>query len=395
LEADYANLWNGVYANHTIPPIGENGTAPRGDYAKFQAAQASREIILAAQFNTNLALVGAQGNRTHLYYVMQYDLNIPGLARTVDNFNGRPFRRLSPSDYTMDIFDRRNDSRFYKSFRTTFYSNTNTNTPRFTAADAPNPSLVGKFRFGIGDTAALLIVNSPATALTAAQLARYRYTVFPRYYRDANGVLTQGLNNNKYLTLIKHLDNVRATNNFNEERGVRNGTLARFAETYLIAAEAYGRKGDFTKALQYINVVRQRAAYRAGEEKNPHFWMFEGGASGDVTSTYPNLMATALLFTTNAPSELYPATVTSTANRFIHFMLNERTRELCGEFYRWEDLVRTETFFDRTKLFNKDATSLQPFHKLRPVPQIQIDLTTIGGTPMTAAQKQQYQNPGY
>ncbi|HKG69834.1 MAG TPA: hypothetical protein VKA92_13265, partial [Segetibacter sp.] len=66
-----------------------------------------------------------------------------------------------------------------------------------------------------------------------------------------------------------------------------------------------------------------------------------------------------------------------------------------GEFYRWEDLVRTETLYDRTKLYNKDATSLQPYHNLRPIPQIQIDLTTLGGKPMTSDEKKAYQNPGY
>ncbi|MBD0285864.1 MAG: RagB/SusD family nutrient uptake outer membrane protein, partial [Flavisolibacter sp.] len=342
LEPDYANLWNGVYPTHTIPAIGENGSAPRGDYSKFQAAQASREIIFAAQFNTNQALIGSNGNQTHLYFIMQYDAGIPGLARTVDNFNGRPFRRLAPSDYTMDIYDRKNDSRFYKSFRTVYYSNNNTTpiaTPRFTAADAPNPSLVGKLKYGIGDTAALFIMNTPANPLTAADVARYRYTVFARYSNVPNRMM----NNNKYLTLVKHLDPVRITSNFNETRGVRNGILARFAETYLIAAEAYGRKGDYPKALQYVNIVRQRASYKQGEQKNPQYVVSEGGTPGDVSSTYQQIEAKMELFTTNAPSEKYPPNVASTADRFIHFMLNERTRELCGEFYRWEDLVRTET----------------------------------------------------
>jgi len=395
LEPDFANLWNGVYATQSIPPIGENGSAPKGDYSKFQTAQASKEIIFAAQFNTSLSLIGANGNQTHLYYIMQYDAGIPGLLRTVDNFNGRPFRRLGPSNYLIDIYDRKNDSRFYKSFRTVYYSNSNSATPKFTAADAPTPALVGKLKFGIGDTAALLIVNDPTTTLTDAQINQYRYRVIARYYRAANGTLQQGFNNNKYLTLVKHLDPVRVTNNFNEQRGVRNGVFARFAETYLIAAEAYGRKGDYPKALQYINILRQRAAYHANEVKNPAYWMFDGGVRGDVSDTYPNLTATTALFTTNAPSENYPASVSTTAQRFIHFMLNERTRELCGEFYRWEDLVRTETLYDRTKLFNKDATSIQPFHKLRPVPQIQIDLTTAGGQPLSGDQKKAYQNPGY
>ncbi|MCU7550631.1 RagB/SusD family nutrient uptake outer membrane protein [Chitinophagaceae bacterium LB-8] len=395
LEPDYANLWNGVYPTQTVPPLGENGSAPRGDYSKFQTAQASKEIILAAQFNTNLNLIGTQGNQTHLYFIMQYDNGIPGLVRTVDNFNGRPFRRLGPSDYAIDLYDRKNDSRFYKSFRTVYYSNTNSGTPVFTAADAPNPSLVGKLKFGIGDTAALFIVNKKSNPIPAADIAKYRYKVFARYILSPTGSILTGYSNNKYLTLVKHLDPVRVTNNFNEQRGVRAGILARFAETYLIAAEAYGRKGDYAKALEYVNIIRLRAAYHQGETKNPQYWMFEGGTQGDVASTFPEMMATDALFTTNAPSELYPPTVTSTADRFIHFMLNEKTRELCGEFYRWEDLVRTETLYDRTKLYNKDATSIQPFHKLRPIPQTQVDLTTEGGQPLTPEQKKNYQNPGY
>lgn len=400
LEADYMNLWNGVYPagypKVTTPAIGQNGNAPSGDISRFQTAQASKEIILAAQFEKDLTLNGSSGNRTHEYYICQYDVGIPGLTRTGDNFNGRPFRRLGPSDYAIDLYDRKNDSRFYKSFRTVFYSNSNSTVPKFTAADAPTPALVGQLKFGIGDTAALFIVNSKANPITTAQIAKYRYTVYARYYTaTAGGAIQQGFNNNKYLTLVKMLDPVRMTSDYNEERGIRNGIIARLGETYLIAAEAYGRKGDYATALTYINKIRQRAAYHAGEFKNPQVYMFDGGTPGDVADTYANLTATTALFTTNAASENYPATVTSTADRFIHFMLNERTRELCGEFYRWEDLVRTETLYDRTKLFNKDATSIIPRDKLRPIPQVQIDATTINGSAMTADQKKSYQNPGW
>lgn len=409
LETDYKNLWNGVYVKGhprpTITPIGSDGqppynyngssSIPSGEIGNIQAANNSKEVIFAAQFSDNQNLAGA-GNRVHEYFLMQYDAGLPGVIRTADNWNGRPFRRLAPSDYTLDLFDRRNDSRFYKSFRTTYYANTiPANRPLFTAADAPDPSLVGKPKVALGDTAALFVMTTPAAPLTMAQRAQYRYLVFARYYLDASNTLLEGFNNNKYLSLDKFMDPVRVTSNFNEERGVRNGILARLGETYLIAAEAYGRKGDYTRALFYINEIRRRAAYRDGEPKDPHYWMFDGGAYDDENSTYPQLIATNALFMTNAASENYPPSVTSTEDRFIHFMLNERTRELCGELYRWEDLVRTETLFDRTRLFNKDATGLAPHHKLRPVPQLQIDLTTVNGQPMDDAQKRAYQNPGY
>jgi hypothetical protein len=238
-------------------------------------------------------------------------------------------------------------------------------------------------------------VNDKNTTLTAAQVAGFRYITYARYYKDASNNLQQGFSNNKYLSLVKHFDPIRVTSTPNEERGVRNGILARLAETYLIGAEAYGRKGNYTKALEYINKVRQRAAYHSNEFRNPATWMFDGGTKGDVSDTYTNLMATDALFTTNAPSENYPPGVGSTEERFIHFILNERTRELLGEFGRWEDLARTELLYSRTKLFNKDATSIMPYHKLRPIPQQQIDLTTVNGQLMDSEQRKNYQNPGY
>ncbi|AXY75945.1 RagB/SusD family nutrient uptake outer membrane protein [Paraflavitalea soli] len=392
LEPDYMNLWAVVYPkgypNTTVtigtPPYNFDGVSgvASGETSKLSASNNSKEIIFAAQFSTNIGLASpsgstAGGNRTHEYFTCQYDGGIPGLIRNSDNFNGRPFRRMGPSDYTIDLFDRKNDSRFYKSFRTTFYANT-------TGGKTP-----------VGDTIAQFIVNDKNTTLTAAQVAGARYITYARYYRDASNNLQQGFNNNKYLSLVKHFDPIRLTSAFNEERGVRNGILARLAETYLIAAEAYGRKGNYVKALEYINKIRQRAAYHANEFRNPATWMYDGSTKGDVTDTYANLMATDVLFTTNAPSENYPPGVGSTEERFIHFMLNERTRELLGEFCRWEDLVRTELLYSRTKLFNKDATSIMPYHKLRPIPQQQIDLTTQNGQLMDATQKKNYQNPGY
>jgi hypothetical protein len=391
LEPDYMNLWAVAYPkgypNTTVsigtPPYnfdGNSGVAS-GETAKLNACNGSKEIIFAAQFSTNPNLISpsgtAGGNRTHEYFICQYDGGIAGLVRAADNFNGRPFRRMGPSDYTIDLFDRKNDSRFYKSFRTTFYANT-------TGGKTP-----------IGDTIAQFIVNDKNTTLTAAQIAAARYITYARYYRDASNNIQPGFNTNKYLSLVKHNDPIRVTTAFNEERGVRNGILARLAETYLIAAEAYGRKGNYPKALEYINKVRQRAAYHANEFRNPATWMYDGNDKADVSDTYSKLMATDVLFTSNAASENYPATVTSTAERFIHFMLNERTREMLGEFCRWEDLVRDELLFSRTKLYNKDAANLAEFHKLRPIPQLQIDLTTVDGKLMNAAQKKAYQNPGY
>ncbi|HEY6503056.1 MAG TPA: RagB/SusD family nutrient uptake outer membrane protein [Chitinophagaceae bacterium] len=396
LEADYGSLFNAGYPDGRIPALGETGAPPTSSKAKIDANNASNEIIYAAQFSSNLNLAGLN-NTTHLYYPTQYDAGMPSMTR--DFFNGRPFRRLRPTDYTIDVFDKINDSRFFKTFQTVFYRNiaSNTGLPVFTAANAPNPSLVGKPRVGLGDSAVIFIVNPSSMPLLAANIATMRY--YGVYARNkqatAGGPITTDFSNNKYLTMWKFSDPIRLTTTNNEARGIRNYTFARLAETYLMMAEAYGRKADYTNALVYVNALRNRAAYKLNEERSPQIWVYMGGPN-TLAATQAANQATTTLFTTNAPSELYPPSATSTESRFIHFMLNERTRELCGEFYRWEDLVRTETLFDRTRLYNLDiSASFAPFHKLRPIPYLQMIAQKVDGHPMTAADMAAYQNPGY
>ncbi len=398
LEADFGNLFNASYPDGRIAPLGENGTPPTGSRARIDANNSSNEIIFAAQFSGNLALAGLN-NTTHLYYPTQYDAGMPGMTR--DFFNGRPFRRLRPTDYTMDIFDKVNDSRFFKTFQTVFYRNVavtaNETFPKFTTADAPRANLVGRPRVMLGDTAALFIVNPANMPLLTSTIAGMRfYAVFARNKQaSAGGAITTDYSPNKYLTMWKFADPIRLTTTNNESRGIRNGTLARLGETYLIIAEAYGRKGDYPNALKNVNVLRSRAAYRAGEERSPQIWQYMGGPN-TLAGTETNNLATVALFMTNAPGELYPSSAGSTESKFIHFILNERTRELCGEFYRWEDLVRTETFYDRTKLFNSDISpSFATFHKLRPIPYLQMIAQTVGGKAMSQSDMAAYQNTGY
>ena len=75
---------------------------------------------------------------------------------------------------------------------------------------------------------------------------------------------------------------------------------------------------------------------------------------------------------------------------FVDFMLDERGRELLGEYTRWEDLVRCEKLIEYVKKWNPDAMkNIQEYHKLRPIPQKHIDRLNPRGS------DEEEQNPGY
>ena len=372
LEPNYAGLFN--YTG----PDGPNESSP--------------EIILAAQFTDNLTALGDplsyhRGNKMHLYVGSWYE-DLPGLTRDLEN--GRPWRRLCPTDYAFDVFDRENDSRFYKSFKFAYLANRTGGVP-------------------IGDTAVIYLVNSAAEPFDQEVIDTMRYTVFARYVRNASGEIVKNnpdAQKQHYAPISKYFDPSRPA--LQDEEGYRDGILARLAETYLIAAEAYGRLGNYSKAMEYINRLRSRAAYKAGEARhNLYYWI----ESNDRTnpSTEDDLLISDISELTTIPSDpvkssYFPPSVQGNAQKiFLAHILDERARELMCELHRWPDLVRTETFIERATLYNGQPTdfngSAQPIpgkHELRPIPQSFIDaLQESDGTPYSPQKRFEYQNPGY
>ncbi len=126
----------------------------------------------------------------------------------------------------------------------------------------------------------------------------------------------------------------------------RDIIVSRLGETYLIAAEAYLKAGVPATGLDRLNEVRRRA----------------GVAN-----------ATAGEFT-------------------IDYVLDERGRELLGEYKRWFDLKRTGTLVARASAHNykikaANFTGIDGKLKiLRPIPQSVLDLNQNKDFP---------QNPGY
>jgi hypothetical protein len=237
---------------------------------------------------------------------------------------------------------------------------------------------------------------------------------------------------NIYLSSKKYVDPFR--DNFNSESGTRDAILMRLAETFLIRAEAYGRKGQYTLAVNDINAVRQRAAYKSGENRPGVLIEWEPQAStlsaaekqtpykADGTSV-TKMTITENIFTPGTPeadAEGYIPTVTSKADMFIHFIYNEKAREFLSEGLAWEDQHNAGILYERTVYLNQmasDRTGLWPVadnpssgngqdgngkgqmkkeFTFRPWPNTFLTLLTdADGKPLDAAAMKAYQNPGY
>jgi hypothetical protein len=320
--------------------------------------QKNKEIIFAVQFTTN-KIANTTSNYMHRLFLSAYQ-QFAGILRSMEN--GTSATRLQPTDYLLDVYDRKNDSRFYKTFQTVYYCNNPGAAPKWTAANAPSPELVGQPKFGLGDTA---LVFSMDKNVPDDVIAKRPYHWLPR---DKTTELY-------FLPVKLHLDPDRE--DIESTAGTRDWYLMRLAETYLIAAEAHGRKGDFAKALEYINKVTERASYKEGEQKPPQYYTVEGGLVADLQKSTKAEM-TVTLDQINSPDKIRD------------FILDERARECHSECQRWYDLVRTETFLDRVQTYNPDARkNVREYHKLRPIPQAHIDRLSNPGT------IEEEQNEGY
>ena len=111
------------------------------------------------------------------------------------------------------------------------------------------------------------------------------------------------------------------------------------------------------------------------------------------------LNSTADIF--NSTKEFYQELGAQTeSDKFLAFILNERTRELCGELIRWPDLARTKQLEKRFKKFNdgslqEGADFKASKHYLRPIPQAYLDAITNNGKALTSEEKTVMQNPGW
>lgn len=210
-----------------------------------------------------------------------------------------------------------------------------------------------------------------------------KVTVNPR-----TGKITYTKSTQKYETSRTGTGTSLCVRKFDDYTSKRNGTsavsfhdivLAHLTETYLIAAEAYYMAGNESESLKRLNVVRKRANATELSSYGAYVRHYSDGTdncynNGKGIDNVPKLTG----------ADLDP----------IDIILDERARELCGEYYRWMDLRRTKRLIDYNVKYNSGVASADAFlgadgqyRWFRPFPQGEINLNE-GIT-------DEDQNPGY
>ena len=440
LEADYNNL----YANWTGVDCPIEG---------------SSEVLMAAEHNANSTTKGRFGNRTYNYFNPQFSNFSGGWVQRGQYIGGMDFQRCRPTEYAYSAFDNVNDARMWKTFKTVFGLNSTAQTDKDKIVadnglkDVSQVPALGDYgivfilnkkddprfqdettygTFGNGKTAHSFV--NPETGKWVPNVAPVylggQY-VMPNY--NANGDPTKS---NFFCGINKTEDGSRTAE---KGDGYRDVIMARSGETYLVKAECQVRLGKYQDAISTVNVLRARAQWKEGEDRERYIdgsLAFESNTTGSGTlkkckaadgkTNLTNLeawkyshpwknsyyLSTGIERTTAAsdlqikdykqlPAEdeaiLTAIGCSGDKDRMINFIMNERTRELLGEWNRWEELSRTNLLIRRAKAFNPEAKGITAGkHELRPIPQTFIDgLQHEDGSNLSDAEKAAWQNPGY
>lgn len=264
-------------------------------------------------------------NNGHMMFLTRYE-DFTGGATVRDLINGRAFQRYAPTLHLLNLFDVSKDSRYEGSFQTVWFAT------KATPAKAPIAAMA------VGDTS-LAVYKDEIPAKNN------------KYYQFDQSDIYDIAGNKAYLgkmtpNLKKFMDPTRK--DFSIAQSARDAFVIRYAEIYLIIAEAYTKLGNTADAATYVNVIRDRAA-KPGKKADMIV------SAGDIT---------------------------------LDFILDERAREFAGEQLRWFDLKRTGKLEERVKAHNPNigGNFVSPTHWLRPIPQNQMDAVSNSDFK---------QNPGY
>ncbi len=419
------------------------------------------EILMAAEHNEDKTTQGRYGNRTYNYFDPQFSNFSGGWVQRGQYIGGMDFQRCRPTEYAYSVFDNVNDARMWKTFKTVYGLNHAAKKDAdvisqngITADQVPdlgdegiifilNKKSDARFdgnpygTFGRGGD-----VHSFVNPLTGKWVPNAFVT-----FQDGKYVLNTYTGNpstsNVFCGINKTADGSRTGEKGDAHRDV---IMARSGETYLVKAECQVRLGNYQEAINTVNVLRARGQWKKGENRSYYtdgsmaFLKSDGGITDNSTAasitpkknkdksgkqltnaeayaysmTHTNTyyLSTGIAETTDAsdlqiksytqlPAEdeaiLKEIGATSDYDRMLNFVFNERTRELLGEWNRWDELARTGLLVKRAKAFNPEAApNVQDRHMYRPIPQKFIDtLQNEDGTNLSDADKKAWQNPGY
>lgn len=486
LAADFGSLWKNAL----------------NDYSR----DSQKEIILSAQYEPTQTYDGRYGNvLVHLYNSNHTSLRAC-TPRTMDY--GRPYATAGSSDWGYDMYtDRANDSRYYKTYLTDYVA-TDVNEAggkpwdaatayyynnRLKPASETAVTVSAKSKIKYGKRSIVYIENSKDQPLDSLWVASQPYIMMVRwmvgspngtgYFTKSGNTITgfktgadvdpanpvvsditgrklmyrisgdkgepYGLDRGTsvtqwYLCPKKWADINRGTGTNVNGNGAIDIPLIRLAETYLIRAEALGRKGNYAGAIEDMNMLRKRAAYHSGETRSDVLVTLEPAVITEELSIPASEKLAPYTVTTDSYEKIkidgtewqagsernklenIPPTATSDLDMFIHFVYNERARELIFELVNTEDLHNAGILYDRiyyrdmmgapaastgTEYFpfpvddistgstgakGSGKGQMQKYNTFKAWPQSYLELLTDeDGKPLDASEKAAYQNPGY
>lgn len=288
---------------------------------QINRSSGNKEVIFAWQMES-FAVGGGTGNNWARYWGPEYDKIVSpnGFANSSADSLLRGIGVNSPTNFVkysmwaLDWKDMRNSE--YNIRRTFYYNNPN------------DKEYYGKpIKVGRAANGKLYVLRNDGVTFTTRELDTLR----------------------QYYPWIKKIDGAAFNNDVAGGRSSKDITRMRVAETYLLRAEAYLRKGDLALAAADINTIRARAKAVLIAAK-------------DVTED---------------------------------FILDERARELLVEEPRLRTLIRMGRLVDRVRKYNSapdtpggvsSGNTIRDHNKFWPIPQHVIDANTQG---------EFKQNPGY
>lgn len=329
----------------------------------------------------NTASWWTQWNYTEIYSAQKPDGTsaISSVQREAAQSLGRPWTGMVPplKVFTETFANKTEDSRYDGTFVTVYRGNWKKN-------NVANDTLYNANNLPVfmGDAILTFLSEDPATPITYSTGAGFNNVGAGTLPDRADWVISPSAFSRRIYPGLWKTGPYRTDNG--SGLGQPNGgstrpfNIARFAEFYLIAAEAAvkGAAPVATKsARELVNELRARAGKWRWDNNGDSAKVADHSAA--LTAATPDLIT-------------------------IDYILEERSREFFGEGLRWYDLVRTQKWIEKAQTYQicgvdkGDRTlqtitrDMQTFNYLRPIPRGQLEALE-----MTPAEKRAYQNPGY